>query len=85
MPNKLTTFVVEGQYPFPVDMLRYDACYPATSEDAVQLAESMNFIRRNVLATQDLEKRTRTVKLTTQLQNRPTTGRWESFGWKVIV
>ena len=81
-----TAFTVEGTYPFPVDMLRYDACWPATSEDAVQLAESLAFRRRKDAGTQAgiLEgKRKRQVKLYTNAQNRPTVGRWESFGWKV--
>jgi hypothetical protein len=82
-----TAFTVEGTYPFPVDMLRYDACWPATSEDAVQLGESCSFTRRmnrkDNEVTNDNTKRKRQVKLYTNAQNRPTVGRWESFGWKV--
>lgn len=79
MTVKAKTFVVEGTYPFPADMLRYDQCWPATSDDAVQLAEAMTHRRVSD------PNRKRTVKLFTNAANRPTTGRWESFGWRVIT
>ena len=73
------TFTVEGTYPFPVDMLRYDQCWPSReSEDSVQLSEAM-MLRK----TSD-PNRKRRVRLTTNAINRPTVGRWESFGWKVV-
>ena len=34
----VTRFKVQGNGGFPWDMLRYDGCYPATTEDAVRLA-----------------------------------------------
>lgn len=74
-----TTFTVEGKYPFPVDMLRYDACWPKTSDDATQLAEAMRYVPRRT----NLDK-VRQVKLVTNAAERPTVGRWESFGWKVV-
>jgi len=77
--NKMTTFTVEGTYPFPVDMLRYDGCYPASTHDAVQLGDSC----RGPSRTSD-PKRKRQVTLSTTLFNKPTTARWESFGWRVI-
>jgi hypothetical protein len=73
-----TAFTVEGTYPFPTDMLRYDACWPATDHDTVQLSEACSLRR-----TSD-PKRKRQVKLYTNAINRPTVGRWESFGWKVV-
>lgn len=83
--NMPTRFTVEGTYPFPADMLRYDACYPATTDDAVQMAESFRLPRRATPPPSDnAEPRKRKVTLNTWAQNRPTTGRWESFGWKVI-
>lgn len=30
-------FTVDGDYTFPLDMLRYDGCWPASSEDAVAM------------------------------------------------
>ena len=55
MPNKLTarqadkliesaqnavTFTVEGSSPFPIDMLRYDLCWPAKADDAAWIPRS---------------------------------------------
>jgi len=77
--NKMTTFTVEGTYPFPVDMLRYDACYPVTTEDAVELGTACDH-RALKMSSRPIRR----VTLGTMRQNRPTTGRWESFGWKVI-
>lgn len=80
MPTKKPdTFTVEGTYPFPVDMLRYDACYPLTSHDAVQMAAMIQFPRRA-----DSKDRPRQVTLRTHAYGRPTVGRWESFGWHVV-
>jgi hypothetical protein len=79
-PKSPTRFSVEGTYPFPVDMLRYDMCWPASTEDAVQMAEALAFGRRMRGDT----KRIRKVTLKTQALSAPTTGRWESFGWKIV-
>lgn len=35
-----TVLKVEGRGTFPLDMLRYDACYPATGEDAKNMRAS---------------------------------------------
>lgn len=67
------TFAVKGSGEFPVDMLRYDACYPASQDDSVKLS------RR-------LERRT--VCLERRIANRgpvPTVDRWSSFGWCVLA
>lgn len=68
------TFSVEGRGSFPVDMLRYDQCWPTSEVDA-----------SHVMAT--FERRTgvreaRIVFLTGLTT--PTDGRWESFGWRVV-
>jgi hypothetical protein len=84
MTTRTTTFTVEGTYPFPVDMLRYDACFPATSDDAVELGASCDFNRRRASSSIGEDKKRRRVKLATNLQNKPTVGRWESFGWRVV-
>ena len=36
-PAPWTEIVVEGTGEFPFDMLRYDACFPTTSEDAAAM------------------------------------------------
>jgi hypothetical protein len=81
MPKAITVkqFTVEGTYPFPTDMLRYDQCWPAReATDSIQLAESMMLRRTSE------PNRKRRVTLTTNNVNAPTTGRWESFGWRVV-
>lgn len=78
---KTSTFVVEGVFPFPIDMLRYDQCFPVTGNDAAEIEASINRER-------DAEGKRRkfSVKLTTVSHAGlyPTTARWESFGWKVV-
>lgn len=65
-------FKVTGKGYFPVDMLRYDHCYPADSESATKLLRSHN-------GASFLEPRT----ISLRSLKAPTVGRWESFGWKV--
>ena len=69
-------FSVKGVFPFPTDMLRYDQCFPRTSDSAVDMVTT--FDRRNSEA------------ITIELIHygirdwKPTVGRWRSFGWEVI-
>jgi len=37
-PNKFYEFYVTGSGEFPTDMLRYDGCWPATTDDAIKLS-----------------------------------------------
>ena len=69
-------FTVTGRNVFPVDMLRYDMCWPVTSEDAVTIGAA---IRRDRFGSAD---GTRSVRLMTT-EHPPTDGRWKSFGWTV--
>jgi len=72
-------FEVKGKGDIPFDMLRYDYCYPATSEDAVNLASSWY---------SDRPLDTRTIKLRRIVfgaKTMPTTARWKSFGWVVVL
>ena len=65
------TFTVEGSGEFPLDMLRYDRCWPATQNDAIQINAHMG---------------RRTVTLATGQRSTasyPTVARWESFLWRV--
>ena len=61
-------FVVRGGGNFPIDMLRYDSCYPKSERDS-GLIESEG--RREVT----LESAGRFA---------PSHGRWESFLWRVV-
>jgi hypothetical protein len=76
MATKSKTFKVIGDGRFPLDMLRYDACYPVTTNDALAIGTQFPFRKPT---------ESRTVLLRTNAENAPTIGRWESFGWRVIV
>lgn len=71
-----TRFTVIGRGKFPIDMLRYDSCWPAKSEDA-----------RTITATFDEPRDPRETFEIGLMQaagyGEPTVARWDSFGWKV--
>lgn len=65
-------FKVTGNGYFPVDMLRYDRCFPVNSEDATRIQERcLDF------------SQTSTVTLESDARIVPTKDRWQSFGWRV--
>lgn len=64
-------FTVTGIGTFPVDMLRYDTCWPHRPDDAEQIAASFRDRRRR-----------HTVNLAGHAK--PTALRWLSFGWRVL-
>jgi hypothetical protein len=68
MKKSYYEFVVRGTSSFPLDMLRYDCCYPA-SQDGVS-----NMIGRGGS----------TREVTLKADSPPTPGRWASFGWQVV-
>ena len=76
MVQKEYTITVSGVGPFPLDMLRYDGCFPDTSVDVEKIRGSFNILGPNKWSI-------RVVKISQQKWE-PTTKRWESFGWKVI-
>lgn len=68
-------YTVSGETPFPLDMLRYDASYPASSSDVAMIHESLRGqstgrLVINLLSAHD--------KLWL-----PTQARWRTFGWRV--
>ncbi|MEK6878462.1 MAG: hypothetical protein AABY22_02585, partial [Nanoarchaeota archaeon] len=77
---RMQLFTVESQkgYSFPLDMLRYDECFPYNQEDVDKIHKTNNpegFICPN------------RIKLKGYVRNKsdkPTEDRWLSFGWKVI-
>lgn len=66
-------FVVEGVGYFPLDMLRYDGCWPGTSEDVDAISYIEDGMKRRVQLTTIGHK-----------DWKPTLGRWQSFGWEVL-
>ena len=75
---KIVTFTVEGGGNFPVDMLRYDACYPATEKDSyLMYVDGFDLgIRKVTLKHRVLKEE--------NLDGYPTLMRWNSFTWSVI-
>ena len=67
---------VEVKGAFPVDMLRYDRCYPASEEDAKAIARS--------LARPGREPCRVTVKALSPSREHWKKARWRSFGVVVV-
>jgi len=80
------TFAVKGRGQFPFDMLRYDVCFPSTSEDVSYLDKQYEYHNVSDLPGGSRHEVERTVHLTMLSQNKngPTVDRWKSFGWAVI-
>ena len=76
--SKFWFFAVEGEGPFPFDMLRYDTCWPAGSPDANLLTIRQG--RRRILMCCARQPTTFGGGLCF-----PTVSRWESFGWIVVA
>lgn len=73
--HRRTYAAVIGSGHFPVDMLRYDECFPATeSEDSGKIADTYSLERQVVVVG----------KWTCQSSNLWTPERWRSFGWDII-
>ena len=73
-------FVVVGRGDFPVDMLRYDECYPVDSEGVHNIIHRSYDVNPN---TGHHFQVGREVRLATNKRFGLTAARWESFGWKV--
>ena len=77
----MKVLVVEGRRPFPIDMLRYDNCVPASESDA-------HAIERSV---EDFSKDPIRVNLRRFAVNGDPSAhvhaamRWGSFGWTVVT
>lgn len=67
-------FAVRGAFPFPMDMLRYDACWPARECDSHAMGRT--FHPETYAETVWLERYGVGVSLTPD--------RWQSFGWRIV-
>lgn len=74
---KEVAYTVRGTWPFPVDMLRYDASKAAAPADQV-LIDRLSL--ENVISLGDLRH---PMSINLVGSNKPNTARWESFGWSV--
>lgn len=78
----LRKFTVRGTWGFPLDMLRYDGCWPSSGEDVAAIHQSIK--------GEDNPREPKEVTLSTlartkeQAMRYPTTDRWASFGWRVV-
>lgn len=66
-------FEVKGRGYFPLDMLRYDACWPHRQEDVTEMCEDS---AHRVPGERAIQMASR---------QEPTIRRWESFGWTVNI
>ena len=65
-------FTVRCALPFPIDMLRYDACFPASEEDAGKMSGTHGAIEVKLVHRGDAKSW------------QPAEGRWRSFICTVI-
>ncbi len=63
------TATYEGRGDFPLDMLRYDACWPSTQDD-VSIIDAVREVRRVSVTTYGVTA-----------ADPFTDARWASFGW----
>jgi len=73
-----TQFTVIGRGVFPLDMLRYDGCYPKLETDTITIGKDG---LREVELPKTLNWGTPHELLKVWV---PTVGRWNSFGWAVL-
>lgn len=68
--------MVEVGCSFPLDMLRYDACFPATEQDSIKITESVRGFSGGPWS----------VQVHALSRNKPhwTPARWQSFGARLI-
>jgi hypothetical protein len=76
MSKTIYESTVTGRGAFPVDMLRYDRCFPATERDAIQIGTSFG-LRMGVTDA------SRSFTICVISEHPLTSARWSSFGWQV--
>jgi hypothetical protein len=78
MPRWIHRFRVRGIGQFPIDMLRYDGCFPSSEQDSGEIALTFSrFFRSDDINPISLTKIADTKSWT------PEHGRWNSFLWKI--
>lgn len=81
---KTLRYTVEGRCAFPIDMLRYDCCWPATEQDSHKIENI------NDPMVDSREDKPYSVTVETARNTRDhgrfivTEGRWDSFNWKLV-
>ena len=72
-------FKVKGQSLFPLDMLRYDRCYPRTQEDVAAISERVHPAQGNEEVEIELVSISKSKEWV-----KPSEDRWLSFQWPVV-
>lgn len=81
MYKYLVEFRVEGTRDFPLDMLRYDSCWPRNSDDAITIGQTL---ARDDLGVFGMKQVCLIRYCRTKNMPGVTNGRWASFGWNVV-
>lgn len=76
---KVNYAIVRGKLPFPVDMLRYDKCYPATEQDSMLILQSIEREWPGEFKITEIS-----VGIIFEKGTSLTIARWESFGWTAL-
>jgi hypothetical protein len=77
-------FTVKGKGFFPLDMLRYDKCYPMNPRDIDLITERGQMPERMiVIGTVIVGSKAHVTRLVKEGLT-PTVGRWLSMGWPVV-
>lgn len=63
---------------FPIDMMRYDACRPASEQDSGAITRTFD---AGAGKSEPVQMRS---DCTENRHWEPTAGRWDSFGWEVV-
>ena len=71
------TFEVTGRFSFPLDMLRYDSCFPAGQEDACALTHAC-------VDSPEAQWKIRLARYVFVKDHLPTKDRWASFSCSVV-
>lgn len=75
---KLVVFTVKGTGPFPIDMLRYDGCWPYSSDDCSAVSNSLAMMYEEFSPEGRVAR-----KITLTGYTEPTKERWKTFMWPV--
>lgn len=74
--RRLHIFSVTGKGRFPLDMLRYDQCWPRAAEDAEAIGMNLSSLNPREVTS---------VILLVAWAHGPTIDRWRSFGWEAKI
>jgi hypothetical protein len=81
MPKRIKEFQVEGRTRFPLDMLRYDSCWPTDTTSVNTISASLDTAERREALTKVAGGKLTVSLMTSAVAITPE--RWQSFGWTV--